>query len=80
MGKQDTSWLKHAMVGPHLIACLLVGWFIGNRCLDRWLDTYPVWTVVFLFLGMVAGFVNLFRVVARINEEEKQENTDDPET
>ena len=79
MSKPKNSWLQHALVGPHFIACLLVGWFVGNWCLDRWLDSYPVWTTVFLILGMAAGFINLFREVARINREESEEQSDEPE-
>jgi len=79
LSEPKNQWLRHATVGPHFIACLLVGWFLGNRCLDRWFDSFPLWTTVFLILGMVAAFVNLFRVVAHLNREDREERPDEPE-
>ncbi len=39
--------------------------------LDRTFHTSPWLTLIFLFLGIAAGFVNLFREVARAERSEK---------
>ena len=41
-----------------LVGALLIGW-----ALDRWLNTRPVFLVVFALLGGVAGMMNVWRVV-----------------
>ena len=47
-------------VGVALVAATAVGLAIGYG-LDRWLGTSPWLTMVFTLLGIVAGFLNLFR-------------------
>ncbi len=51
-------------VGSELVAGVLVGGFLG-WWLDRWLGTSPLGLLVMLFLGMAAGFWNVYRVAAR---------------
>lgn len=47
-----------------LVAAVAVGAFLGWQ-LDRWLGTRPILLVVFFFLGIAAGFMNLYRTVQR---------------
>lgn len=49
-------------------AAALVGYGIGWG-LDRWLGTGKVLQIVFLFLGLVAGFVEMIRVVNRVGKD-----------
>jgi ATP synthase protein I len=51
-------------VGTVLVACIVVGYFLGSF-LDRRLGTSPWLTVVGVLLGTAAGFVELFRTVSR---------------
>jgi ATP synthase protein I len=51
-------------VGLHLVLGTFTGLAIGYF-LDRALNTKPWLTLVFLGLGVAAGFVNLFRVMRR---------------
>ncbi len=46
-----------------LVAALIIGVGIGIL-LDEWLETAPWLLVVFLFLGAVAGFFNVYRLVS----------------
>ena len=48
---------------------ILVGFFIGYF-LDKWLKTDPYLTVIFIIYGILAGFVNLFRI-SRADEKKK---------
>lgn len=40
--------------------------------LDHWLGTKPWLTLVFLILGIVAGFTNVVRLVADLNRSQKR--------
>lgn len=45
-----------------LPTCLALGFF-GGQWLDRQLGTEPVFSVVLLLLGVVAGFYQVFRIL-----------------
>ncbi|MGL4543020.1 MAG: AtpZ/AtpI family protein [Polymorphobacter sp.] len=47
-----------------IVAGTAVGGFLGWQ-LDRWLGTKPWLALLFLLLGLVAGFMNLLRAVNR---------------
>jgi len=47
--------------------------FLWGRSLDRFLGTWPWCTVVFSVFGVVAGFLNAFRVGLRVGEESDRE-------
>jgi ATP synthase protein I len=51
-------------VGLTLVLATLIG-LAGGYYLDRWLGTSPWLTLIGLVLGIVSGFVNLFRTVNR---------------
>ena len=46
-------------VGLTMVFATVIGLYIGLK-LDEWLGTAPWLTAVFLFLGIAAGFKNLF--------------------
>ncbi len=47
-----------------LPAALLIGLFVGDL-LERWLGTFPWLTTLFLLLGLVAGVMEMFRILGR---------------
>jgi len=53
-----------------IVAGVVIGGFIGWQ-LDRWFGTKPWLALLFLLLGLAAGFMNLLRVV---NAEQKKVN------
>jgi ATP synthase protein I len=55
-----------ASLGTLLAACIFVGLGLG-LWLDSVLKTKPWLTLVFLLLGIVAGFYNVIRVFTDIN-------------
>jgi len=60
--------LGHAsMAGVMLAACIFVGTGIGIW-LDRWLGMRPWFTIVFMIMGIVAGFYNVMRIVSSLGE------------
>ncbi len=62
-------------VGITLVVATVIGYFAGSW-LDRRFDTYPWLTLVFLLLGIAAGFKNLFeqaRKILRMDDQDDQE-------
>ena len=52
-------------LGFTLVGCTFLGLFAGYY-LDRWLGSGPWLTVLLLFLGISAGFLNIFVTAARL--------------
>jgi F0F1-type ATP synthase assembly protein I len=51
-------------VGLAFVLALVMGFWFGS-VLDRWFGTKPVLTIVFFFLGLAAGILNVYRIVAQ---------------
>ncbi|HEY7791135.1 MAG TPA: AtpZ/AtpI family protein [Vicinamibacterales bacterium] len=66
-------------VGMAFVLALVIGFWIGH-VLDGWLHTSPWLTILFFFLGVAAGIVNLYRTMAEAsgsgtkNEERRTNN------
>jgi ATP synthase protein I len=54
-------------VGVELVAGVAGGGLIGYG-LDRWFETWPLWFIVFFFLGAAAGMLNAYRHIKRASE------------
>lgn len=65
------SLLRASLLGIHLVATTFVGLAVGYF-LDRWLGTTPWLTMLFLVLGIVAGFKNMFEEVKKIQKKDEQ--------
>ena len=64
-GEESSAWkglAELSAIGMTLVVATVVG-LAGGYFLDRWLGTSPFLTIGGLLLGIVAGFVNLFRSV-----------------
>jgi ATP synthase protein I len=57
-------------ISTELVASVIVGTTIGFL-LDSWFDTKPFITILFFFLGVVAGIINVFRSAKRMNKKIK---------
>ena len=51
-------------VGVQLAVSIVIGFLMGLG-LDRWLDTGPLFMLVFIFFGVAAGFLNVYRVAMK---------------
>ncbi|HXH72315.1 MAG TPA: AtpZ/AtpI family protein [Mariprofundaceae bacterium] len=49
-------------VGIEMVASTMLG-LGGGFLLDRWLDTRPLFLILFAIFGMAAGFLNLYHVM-----------------
>jgi ATP synthase protein I len=54
-------------VGIMFPTCIAIGYGMGWM-LDRWFGTQMVFKIIFLLFGMAAGFINLFRLVGKIEK------------
>lgn len=63
-------------VGISMVAATFIGLAMGYY-LDRWLDTSPWLTLIFLVLGIISGFRNIFILTQRELKRQQQEQQDD---
>lgn len=59
-----------------MVAASFIGLFIGIS-LDNWLETGPWMTLIWLGIGIVAGFRNIFILARRGMRELDQDDTKD---
>lgn len=55
-----------------VVFCLMLGYY-----LDKWLSTKPVFTVIFILLGVAGGGYTVFRQIMEATEQD--EKRDSPE-
>ncbi len=59
-------------IGVEIVASTVIGLGIGYM-LDKWLDTRPLFLLLFFLFGAVAGFLNLYRVMQLDHQKNKRE-------
>lgn len=73
-GQQDRPLLRQLIdassVGLQLVISTFVGFAIGYS-LDRFFKTSPWLTIIFLIIGIVAGFLELLRIARKQNGPDK---------
>lgn len=73
-GQQDRPLLRHLIdassVGLQLVISTFVGFAIGYF-LDRFFKTSPWLTIIFLIIGIIAGFLELLRIARKQNGSDK---------
>ena len=55
-------------ISTEIIAALVVGVGIG-LIVDKYLDTKPFGLIIFFIFGAIAGFLNVYRVMRRIEKQ-----------
>jgi ATP synthase protein I len=67
-------------LGISMVAASFIGLFIGIY-LDKWLGTSPWMTLIWLGIGIISGFRNIFiltrRALRDIEQDEEQDQQDD---
>ena len=58
-------------VGLMFPACIGIG-YIWGRLMDRYFGIYPWLTIIFTFLGIVAAFMNLYKLAMLIADEDRE--------
>ncbi|HDL20666.1 MAG TPA: AtpZ/AtpI family protein [Nitrospirae bacterium] len=65
--------LEASQLGLHMVAATFAGLAIGYW-LDKFFKTYPWLTIIFLFLGIIAGFAELFRFARKQTRDNGKED------
>ncbi len=60
-------------VGINMVACTFIGFAIGYWLIDANLGTFPWFTILFLVLGIIAGFRYLFRIASKAEKKTDSE-------
>ena len=77
LGTKETNETKDKTVSPlgiamkmgtEFVAAVFVASFIGFY-IDKWLETTPVFIIIFFFIGSVAGIFNVVRSSKMINKD-----------
>ena len=61
-GEQIRNVGAISTVGLSFVFAIVLGAWFG-RVLDRWLGTAPLFFILFFFLGLAAGILNVYRTV-----------------
>ena len=59
-------------MGIAMVLATVIGLVIGIY-LDRWLGTKPWLTLIFLIIGIIAGFNNIFVIMRRVQKMSRDE-------
>ena len=65
-GSNAASLGKALKISTELVASVVVGSTIGFL-LDSWFDTKPLLTILFFFMGVAAGILNVFKSAKKMN-------------
>ncbi len=61
-------------VGVNFVATTLVGFAIGHWVLDKYFDSSPWFAIIFMLLGIAAGFKYLFKLLRKSKQFETEED------
>lgn len=71
------SLMFASSLGIAMVAAIFIGLFIGYQ-LDKWLETSPWFTLIFLLFGIISGFRNVFILTKRaMKDDSDHQDTDD---
>jgi ATP synthase protein I len=66
-GSNAASFGKALKISTELVASVIVGSLMGFL-LDGWFDTKPLLTIVFFFMGVAAGILNVFKSAKKMHK------------
>ena len=82
MPKIPKHLIDASMIGIQLVISTFIGLAIGlgldHYVMDKWIGihTFPLLTFIFLILGIIAGFRELFRMATRPSDENESDKKD----
>ena len=69
---KNPKWMMYSSMGLELGLSVVVGFLIGSW-LDNWLETDPWMLLLFGTAGIVAGYRSIFRLMKRVQSDEKKD-------
>ncbi|WP_028950488.1 AtpZ/AtpI family protein [Sulfurihydrogenibium subterraneum] len=73
MSKNINKTFSFLSIGLHLVSGVIVGVGVGYL-LDKYFDTSPYLTIIFFFLGLAAGFRNMYIDAKKYIQSEEKNN------
>ena len=70
--KKMKPLINASTVGMSMVAAVAIGTFMGYY-IDKYFDTKPIFTIIFMICGVIAAFKNLFYFVKRAEVLEDEE-------
>jgi|TARA_B110000438_G_C15567456_1_gene543871 ATP synthase protein I len=67
-GSNAASFGKAMKISTEFVASVIVGTTIGFL-FDSWFDTKPLLIILFFFMGVAAGILNVFKLAKKMNKE-----------
>ena len=71
--RADTAFGQAYKIGMELVVAVAVGGVIGYM-LDQWLETAPWLMILFFFLGVAAGFANVYKAAQKMGNHPPSED------
>ena len=72
--KRDLNALSQAgVIGMHMVSGIAVGTAIGYA-LDKWLESSPTCLLIFMLIGIAAGFRNVYVDTRRLLAAQERED------
>ncbi|MEJ5228081.1 AtpZ/AtpI family protein [Thermodesulfovibrio sp.] len=70
--------LEASALGINFVLCVIIGVVLGYL-IDKFLSTFPVFSLIFLLAGFVAGIREIQRFVRKVNREDGQGSNQETE-
>jgi F0F1-type ATP synthase assembly protein I len=74
------GWIEHLsilmQIGLTMAGCIVFCFFVGFY-LDRWIGTKGLFTVLFIFLGVIGGAVTVYRQIRDVLEPKAKDRTEE---
>lgn len=78
--KKHRPWLDNVAVlmqiGLTMAGCIVFCFFVGFY-LDRWIGTKGLFTVLFIFLGVIGGAVTVYRQIREVLEPKAKDRSEE---
>ena len=67
-----------SQLGLTMAGCILFCLYIGHL-LDKWIGTKPLFTTIFIILGIIGGGVTAYRQIEKVLDQNKKDDEPGPE-
>lgn len=63
--------LEASALGINFVLCVIIGVAIGYL-IDKFINTFPLFSIIFLMAGFAAGVKEIFRTIRKVNKSDGQ--------
>ncbi len=68
--------LEASALGINFVLCVIIGAILGYL-IDRFVNTFPIFSLIFLAAGFAAGVKEIFRFVRKVDKEDGQRDSEE---